>query len=272
MNFAGLLGIISGLCVVTFVIAGSSKSAAVFIDPHAIVIVIGGTLTVALLCFPFSRLYGALIIVVNKMLGKTVNDYNGMIDVVVNTSQVYRSNPKGSLDQIPKDAHPFFSEGMRMLVEYGFDADDLDNILQNSIDGKKKRDGDDAKVWHTISRFPPAFGLLGATVGMIALLQTLGEPGAQDRVGPAMATALVATFYGLVFANLVFIPISEKLHEVAAEDIVMRNLIKEGILLIQEKRHPLVISEYLRSFLEAKHRKGSVSDDTPQEGSRKKAA
>src|ERR1700747_2603955 len=132
---------------------------------------------------------------------------------------------------------------MQMLVEYGFNAEDLDNILQNSIDGNKKRDHDDLKVWHTISRFPPAFGLLGATVGMISLLQTLGEPGAQDRVGPAMATALVATFYGLVCANLVFIPMAEKLQEVGAEDLVMRNLIKEGILLIQEKRHPLLISE-----------------------------
>jgi chemotaxis protein MotA len=89
---------------------------------------------------------------------------------------------------------------------------------------------------------------------MISLLQTLGEPGAQDRIGPAMATALVATFYGLVAANLVFIPIAEKFHEVAQEDVVMRNLIKEGILMIQEKRHPLLISEYLKSFLDAKDR------------------
>ena len=139
-------------------------------------------------------------------------------------------------------------------MEYGFNADDLGNILQNSIDGKKKRDADEVKVWHTISRFPPAFGLLGATVGMISLLQTLGEPGAQDRVGPAMATALVADSYGLVFANLVFIPISEKIHEVAGQDAIMRNLIKEGIHLIQEKRHPLLISEYLKSFLDVKDR------------------
>jgi chemotaxis protein MotA len=91
---------------------------------------------------------------------------------------------------------------------------------------------------------------------MISLLQTLGEPGSQDRIGPAMATALVATFYGLVFANLLFIPISEKIHEVAAQDAVMRQLIKEGVMMIQEKRHPLMISEYLKSFLDQKDRIG----------------
>jgi len=270
MNFAGLLGIISGLSVVIFITTGS-KSSQVFLDPHGMVIVLGGTFTVALLCFPFDRLFGAFKIIMKKLLGKIDNDYAGMIEVITNTSQIYRNNPKASLDQIPKDSHPFFMEGMQMLVEYGFNAEDLDNILQNSIDGKKKRDHDDLKVWHTISRFPPAFGLLGATVGMISLLQTLGEPGAQDRVGPAMATALVATFYGLVCANLVFIPMAEKLQEVGAEDLVMRNLIKEGILLIQEKRHPLLISEYLRSFLDAKYRKATTAGSS-DEGSNKQAA
>lgn len=264
MNAAGLIGIISGLCVLGFITLGT-KNSSIFFDIHGIVIVLGGTLTVALLCFPFSRLIGAFTIVMRKLLGKIDNDYASLIEVITNTAQIYRTNPKASLEQIPKDCHPFFHEGMQMLVEYGFNSEDLDNILQNSIDGKKKRDHDDVKVFHTISRFPPAFGLLGATVGMISLLQTLGEPGAQDRIGPAMATALVATFYGLVVANLVFIPLSEKLQEVGSEDIVMRNMIKEGILLIQEKRHPLLISEYLRSFLDFKQRKsvkvdGAVDD------------
>jgi chemotaxis protein MotA len=264
MNFAGLMGIVSAISMVYFIVGGS-KSSSIFIDIHGIVIVLGGTFTVALLCFPFGRLFNALKIVARKVLGNIDNDYDKMIDVITNTSQVYRANPKAALEQIPADAHPFFKEGIQMLVEYGFNAEDLDNILQNSIDGKKKRDHDDVKVFHTISRFPPAFGLLGATVGMISLLQTLGEPGAQDRVGPAMATALVATFYGLLLANLIFIPISEKLQEVSSEDIVMRNLIKEGVLLIQEKRHPLLISEYLRSFLEAKYRNksgGAVGEES----------
>jgi chemotaxis protein MotA len=268
MNIAGLFGIISALSVVTFVVTTSTKNIKVFLDAHGAVIVLGGTLTVALLCFPFNRLFAALKIVVGKMLGHHDPDYAGMIDTIVQTSQVYRSNPKASLDQIPDDAHPFFKEGMQMLVEYGFNSEDLDRILQNNIDGKKKRDHDEVKVWHTISRFPPAFGLLGATVGMISLLQTLGEPGAQDRIGPAMATALVATFYGLVFANLVFIPIAEKFHEVAQEDVVMRNLVKEGILMIQEKRHPLLISEYLKSFLDAKDRGTSAAGEGGASGAK----
>ncbi len=266
MNLAGIFGIISALTVFLFTITSASKSVKVFLDPHGMMIVLGGTFTVALLCFPFSRLFAALKVVVKKVLGKSEFDYVEMIDIIVNTSQVYRANPKSSIDQIPEEAHPFFKEGMQMLVEFGFGHEDLENILTNSIDGKKKRDHDDVKVWHTISRFPPAFGLLGATVGMISLLQTLGEPGAQDRVGSAMATALVATFYGLVAANLVFIPIAEKMHEVASQDIIMRNLIKEGILMIQEKRHPLLISEYLKSFLDQKDRQPTEGQGQGKQG------
>lgn len=262
MNVSGLFGFISAICVITFVVAGSHGNSKVFLDPHAMVIVLGGTLTVALLCFPFSQLFRAIRVVTGKMLGKMEFNYIEMIDIIVNTSQVYRSNPKASLEQISGESHPFFKEGMQMLVEYGFNSEDLDRILTNSIDGKKKRDHDDAKVWHTVSRFPPAFGLMGATVGMISLLQGLGEPGAQDKIGGAMATALVATFYGIAAANLIFIPIAEKVHEVSSQDHIMRNLIKEGILMIQEKRHPILISEYLKSFLDEKDRLvGSVESD-----------
>ncbi|MBO9666357.1 MAG: MotA/TolQ/ExbB proton channel family protein, partial [Bdellovibrio sp.] len=116
--------------------------------------------------------------------------------------------------------------------------------------------------------FPPAFGLLGATLGMISLLQTLGEPGAQDRIGPAMATALVATFYGLLTANLVLIPIAEKLSSVSQADMTLREIIKEGVLLVHEKKHPIFIREYLRSFLPPAQR---IGDDSAPAAAKKAA-
>jgi chemotaxis protein MotA len=94
---------------------------------------------------------------------------------------------------------------------------------------------------------------------MIALLQTIGEPGAQDRIGPAMATALVATFYGLLTANLILIPIAEKLQTVSKTDLTLREIIKEGIMLVHEKKHPLFIKEYLESFLAPHQRQSQAS-------------
>jgi chemotaxis protein MotA len=270
MNFGGILGALSAIGVVAFIVLTTGDNPKVFNDSHGIIIVIGGTLTVALMSFPFKRLLNALRIVFRKVFGKGRTDYLGTIRLIVETSTVYRVDPKKSLEGLPKNAHPFLQDAMKFLVEYGFGADEMDSILSNALKGKKKRDQEEVMVWHTVSRFPPAFGLLGATVGMIALLQTLGEPGAQDRIGPAMATALVATFYGLVVANLVLLPISEKLSELAKEDYVLRDIIREGVLLIQEKRHPLYIEEYLKSFLPPSMRQIEMTQQN--EGSKESAA
>lgn len=249
MNLAGLIGILSAIGVAYFSIATSTKKPELFMDAHAIVIVLGGTLTVGLITFNFKRLFGSLKVVARKILGGQRNDYLGTIKEIVAIANIYREDPKKALAMVNAKTHPFLGDGMKLLVEYGFKAEDLEQILSSALRGKKRRDHEEVKVWHTVSRFPPAFGLLGATLGMIALLETLGEAGSQDRIGPAMAVALVATFYGLIFANLVFIPIAEKLAEVASEELVMRSIIKEGVILIGEKRHPAFIEEYLKSFL-----------------------
>jgi chemotaxis protein MotA len=260
MNKAGLLGTILAASILGFAILESTKNPMVFADPHGIVIVIGGTLTVALLSFNFVKLFAALKVLVRKTLGSENDDYFGTIQLIVQLSEVYRVNPKNMLASVPEKAHPFLKDAVQMIVSYGFSAQELDEILSSAIRGKTKRNEEESRVWKTIARFPPAFGLLGATLGMISLLQTLGEPGSQERIGPAMAMALVATFYGLVCANLVLLPIAEKLNAVAIEDKNLRQIIKHGIILIVEKRHPTFIAEYLQSYLSPSMR-ASFSED-----------
>lgn len=249
MNLAAIIGLLFSIAIGTYSILESTKSPKLFLNGHAIIIVIGGTLTVGLLSFPFARLFAAFKIVVRKVFGREKLDYLGVIKQIVEISIAYRNDPKSISTNLTPKTHPFLMDGIKLIADYGFSAPEIDAILENSVAGKKKRDREEVKVWHTLSRFPPAFGLLGATLGMISLLETLGEPGSQDRIGPAMATALVATFYGLMAANLVFIPIAERLAEVSSNDIILRNIIKRGVILVAEKKHPSYIDEYLNSFL-----------------------
>lgn len=249
MNFAAIFGVIAAIGITAFAILDSTKNPKIFADVHGIVIVLGGTMTVALLSFSFGRLKNAFKIIFRKMMSKESDNFTDTIKLIVKLAEVYRVNPKDISNHLPANAHPFLKDAVQMISEYGFSADDLDDILTNAMKGKSKRDEDEVKVWHTISRFPPAFGLLGATLGMISLLQTLGEPGAQDRIGPAMATALIATFYGLVVANLVLLPLTEKLATLSTSDKVMRQIIKDGILMVVDKKHPTYIEEFLKSFL-----------------------
>lgn len=248
MNFAAILGYLTAFAVLAFSILTSVKEPKIFADVHGIVLVIGGTVAVALMTFNFKRLIGALGILIKKTFGGKV-DYIGTIKTVVDIANAYRIDPKGAMKILEPNSHPFLVEAMNLLVDYGFNSDELDSILSNSIRGKRKRDADESKVWHTVSRFPPAFGLMGATLGMISFLQTMGEPGSQERIGPAMATALVATFFGLLLANFFLIPLSERLSEVSNDDITLRNIIKDGIIMVQEKKHPKFIEEYLKSYL-----------------------
>lgn len=268
MNLAGFLGLIAAIAITSFSILDATSNPKIFLDIHGIVIVVGGTFTVALLSFNFKKLFAAMKILFRKMFGREKDDVHGTIRILVELAEISRTNPKNMASAIPPNAHPFLKDAMNLVIGYGFNVDQVDDILSNAIRGKVKRDEEENKVWLTISRFPPAFGLLGATLGMISLLQTLGEPGAQDRIGPAMATALVATFYGLVLANLIFLPIAEKLGGIAASDRIIRMIIKEGVLKIVEKEHPQFVSEYLNSFLPPSQR----MTDAPASGGQKRAA
>ncbi len=272
MNFGVLLGFVCSFAITAYAILTSSEDSSVFADEHGIIIVIGGTITVALLCFPFKQLYSSFIVFLKNMFFKQKVDYEKTIKTIVGLAESYRLDPKNLVSQIPPKSHPLLRDGIELMVDYGFSYEKLDDILTNSVRGQKLRNHETAKVWQTVSRFPPAFGLLGATVGMIALLQTIGKEGAESMIGPAMATALVATFYGLVLANFFLIPISEKLTEVAKEDLILRSIIHEGVLMIQQKEHPLFIEEYLKSFLSPAQKNKITTVNTQGAGHAKKAA
>ena len=92
-------------------------------------------------------------------------------------------------------------------------------------------------------------GLMGAVLGMIALLSRLGKPGAESTIGPAMSVALVATLYGIALANMIIIPIGENLAQCAKEIKTKNLIIVEGVRLISEKTNPIVLAEELNSFL-----------------------
>jgi chemotaxis protein MotA len=106
--------------------------------------------------------------------------------------------------------------------------------------------------------FPPAFGLLGTTLGMIALLQNIGSPDSFKLIGPAMAIGLVATLYGIAVANLVFIPMGENLSKLNKEDQVSRKIVLTGVKLLRAKEHPVIVEEFLKSYLLPSERLSSV--------------
>ena len=249
MNFSSLLGVGAALLVLAFGILTSSKSPVVFLDAHGILIVFGGTAAASLMCFPLRFYMHVGKVVWKKFLGNYAIRREIVIHEIIDLAKGQRENPDYFKAQAGKIKTPFLADAIAMLVQGGFDDETLDEILVKRASILTKRYDQEVGVFKTIAKFPPAFGLMGTTLGMIALLQQLGGKDAQKLLGPAMAIGLVATFYGLTLANLVLTPIAENLSSLNRDDESLRAIVVDGIRMLRKKEHPKVVEEYLKSHL-----------------------
>ncbi|MGE3975645.1 MAG: motility protein A [Bdellovibrionales bacterium] len=254
MNFSGIIGVISAAAVFVFVIIESASGREIFLNSHAIIIVMGGTMAATLLCFPIGTLVTLVKVFFQKIIGKHNVHHNEVIAEVVELARGYIEDPAYLQNNYEKIKNPFLKEAVELTVQSGISASEVDAILEMRALTHFKRYEGEAAIFKTISKFPPAFGLMGTTVGMIALLQGIGTPDSFKTIGSSMAVGLVATFYGIAIANLIFIPMGENLSKLNKEDEVMREVVIQGIKLLRLKSHPLVVEEYLKSFLLPKER------------------
>jgi chemotaxis protein MotA len=149
---------------------------------------------------------------------------------------------------------PFFRESLELLASGGLTSSQLREVLEMRVEQQNEMYKKEGATYKIIGKFPPAFGLVGTSLGMISLLRGLGAPDAFQKLGPSMSIALVATFYGLIVANVFLIPVGENLVKSAEDDLTIRKIVAHGVLLIRERQHPIVVGEYLKSYLAPKNR------------------
>ena len=255
MNLSSLFGIFCALVVFIAAIMMSTDNYFFFFNLHAIVIVIGGTAAASFICFPMKRVISLLRVFFTRLLGANRRDYEALIEDIANLAKAKPGGYQRFNAAVEKVRDPFLYDAAKVL-EWGeaeINEEQLRELLENRMETFYTRYMKEAKTFKTISKFPPAFGLLGTTLGMIALLQNLG-PGGEGSIGTSMAIALVATLYGVAAANLVFIPIAENLVEQTEEDHVSRRIVVEGVMMIYKNMPVQFIEENSRSFLLPKER------------------
>ncbi|HVJ66168.1 MAG TPA: MotA/TolQ/ExbB proton channel family protein [Bdellovibrionota bacterium] len=253
MNMSAPLGLLVGLGVVGFATTQGLESSAVFLDAHAAIIVIGGTLAAAMICIPIGNLLRLAKVFVRTMLGKQQQETLNTINEIVEVAKSHY-NGQAIADIVTGVKNHFLKESLELVASGGLKDAQLHEVLEMRVEQQNEMYRKEGATYKIIGKFPPAFGLVGATLGMIALLQGLGSPDAFQKLGPSMSVALVATFYGLILANVFIIPMGENLTHAAEEDLTMRRIVSHGVMLIKEKEHPLVVAEYLRSYLAPKQR------------------
>ena len=248
MNYSAIIGIILALLVAGLTAATSTNNWKVFMDPHAFMIVIGGTFAASLISFSGKKLWLLFKIFFKRVLGNG-EEQAIAVKEIVDLAKGYRDNERYLQDNVSKIKTHFLREAVQMICDGGIDAADMDMILKKRAASIYHRHEEDAEIFKSLSKFPPAFGLLGAVIGMIAMMQSLGGADSFSKVGPALAVALVATLYGIAIANFVFLPLGENLAKVNRSDAVVRNMIIDGVKLLRQKKHPLLVEEVILSHL-----------------------
>ena len=245
------LGTVIGLLVATigilggFIIEGGAV-AGLFNIPGLMIVVVG-TLGATMVAFPLGQILKIPKLYMIAILGGSHQDSSEMSASLVEMAEKARREGLLSLEDEAQKVHdPFAKKGLMLMID-GTDPEALRSILEIDIEGVSARHKENAKVFEAGGGFAPTLGVLGAVMGLITVLGNLG--GDPAALGHGIAVAFVATFYGVGMANVILLPIAEKLKVNSQEERIVREMTLEGILAIQAGDNPRIVREKLEAYL-----------------------
>ncbi|WP_110947913.1 flagellar motor protein [Pseudomonas bohemica] len=212
----------------------------------AALIVLGGTLAACLLQTPMSAFKRAIQIFIWILFPPRV-DLAGGIDRVVSWSLTARKEGLLGLETVA-DSEPdaYSRKGLQLLVD-GVEPEAIRGILEVDFMTQESRDIQAAKVFESMGGYAPTVGIIGAVMGLIHVMGNLADP---NQLGSGIAVAFVATIYGVASANLILLPVANKLKAVVIRQSHYREMLLEGLLSIAEGENPRSIELKLQGFME----------------------
>ena len=259
MDIATLIGVV--LCIAFVIISiflGQDGPAGIkyFVDPQSVMITVGGAFAAVMTGCTMKEFVGGL-----KSIGIAFKlpslDAAGIIKKIIELSNVARKEGLLSLEEAAGDIDDSFLKKGIMLVVDGTDPDLVRGIMETelvSIDDRHKKN---IGFWDNVASMGPAWGMVGTLVGLVMMLYHMDDA---STIGPAMAVALITTFYGSLMANWICTPIATKLKVINNAEMQVKEIMIEGLLSIQAGENPRVIEEKLKSFLSPADR-SSVSEN-----------
>jgi chemotaxis protein MotA len=260
VDIATVIGLIAAFGLVLFgILLGGELTQ--FWDAPSVAIVIGGTAAALLVSFPLQRIIG-MIAVVRKAFFAVPQDPGAVIAKMVRYAERARREGMLALEEDSEnEPDAFLRKGLRLAVD-GTDPNLLEKILETDIGQIESRHKSGRSILETGGTYAPAFGMIGTLIGLVNMLAALEDP---STIGAGMATALITTFYGALLANAVFLPMAGKLELRSGEEILVKEMVIDGIMAIQSGDSPRIVEEKLKSFL-------SPSQRQQVEDSKQKAA
>jgi len=247
LDKATIIGIVAALSVVILAI-GLGQYPLGFISIPGALIVIGGTLSITLAMITFRQFVQSFGVVKQAFVDRQ-HSLTGLIDEIEELAQVARHD--GALALEDQDvSHPFMEKGVRMIVD-GQPMGVIERTLDRDIELSEERHDGGVQMFKSIYDVAPAMGMIGTLVGLVQMLSALDDP---SSIGPAMATALLTTFYGALVAQAIALPIMTKLQMRATQESREQRLILEGIRGIQDGINPRILRGLLETFLPSRER------------------
>lgn len=244
MDLATLIGLIGGLAIVAMAMV-LSGGLGIYMDMPSVLIVIVGSVFVVMMQFGLGQFLSAFKVAIKAFMFKT-SDPEELIVEVVELADTARKGGLLSLEG-REVSNEFLQNGIQLLVD-GHDPDVVKTLMAKDMNQAMERHETGARIFGALGAVAPAMGMIGTLIGLVAMLSNMDDP---KSIGPAMAIALLTTLYGAMIANMIAIPIKDKLMLRRGEEAMIKRLVIDALLAIQGGQNPRVIDSMLRNYLPA---------------------
>jgi chemotaxis protein MotA len=247
MDLATVIGLVSGsfLILVSIFMGGS---AGIFFNVPGLLIVGGGTIAATFIKFKMADVIGSISVAMKAFLQKMENPED-IITEMVNFTRIAKKEGLIALEkETPSDE--FSAKALRYLSD-GYDEGLIEDMLNKDIRLTLQRHTTGQNVFKSMGDAAPAFGMIGTLIGLVQMLASMEDP---STIGPAMAVALLTTMYGAVIANLICLPLADKLALNSEKEKLNKSIILEAAIAINRGVSPIVLEESLKIFLSPKNR------------------
>ena len=255
-----LIGLFAGITIIVIGILQSGGKLFWFFSFNSILIVVGGTLAATMVNLPLKAVRNLFNILKNVFKGEDY-DYVGIINEIVDKAQKARKDGLLSLEaDLPNMREGFFKNGIELAINER-ESSRLRTFLNLEMNNIASRHIAGQELFLYMGSYAPAFGMLGTVLGLIIMMNNFagGDVNSDmasydiaDRFAEllsGMGLALITTFYGVFFANMIFLPIGGKLKRRSENEMMLKSIVVEGIISIHAREHPILIKEKLMTFV-----------------------
>jgi len=244
MDIATVLGILSATgLVLGAIFMGSGLN--VFINIPSLCIVLGGTIGVTLVAYPLKDFLSVIKVVQKAVFTKNISATELISKFTAFANKTRKEGILALESEIKELKDEFFKKGIQLSID-GLEPQQIQNILDTEIEFVRDRHKLGADIFTSMGTFAPAMGMIGTLIGLVQMLQSMDDP---STIGPAMAVALLTTFYGSLMANICCMPIAGKLKTRSKEEMLTKEMTIQGIISLSNGDNPRILEQKLLAFL-----------------------